>query len=95
MHQIVVILRGEVFVAPERHDHHWKYSSNVRPLAKVSDGHAICEVVLKNPDGEIENEPQPADLQFPRLIDLDSSTEEIELYDGADLAMIFRPYKFF
>ena len=95
MHQIVVILRGDVFVAPERHDYHWKYRTNVRPLAKVNDGYAVCEVILKDPNREIGNEPQAADLQFPRMIGIDSSTEEIELYNGSNLAMIFRPDKYF
>ena len=69
----------------------WDYHNNLRPLALGLGGFAACEVVLPAPNGLITTTPQPAELHFPRIVQLEDAASEIDLYDGPKLVIKFRP----
>ena len=69
----------------------WDYHNNLRPTVMGVTGLSICEVVLPQPDGMIALLPQPAELHFSRIVQLDDADAELDLYDGPKLIMKFRP----
>ncbi|MEA3537192.1 hypothetical protein [Rhizobium sp. CC-YZS058] len=67
------------------------YHNNLQPSALGIGGFATCEVVLTDPNGFITTIPQPAELHFFRVVQLQDGVAEIDLYDGPKLIMKFRP----
>lgn len=93
MHLVVMIIKGTIEAVPHPTGHASMYKNFVRPNAKSFDGHAICEVVLDNGDGEISAVPQRAELQFMRVVKFEDGISGIELYDGSQLVMKFKPLR--
>lgn len=48
-------------------------------------------MVLNDPEGLITITPEPAELHFFRIVQLQDGGGEIDLYDGPKLIMKFRP----
>ena len=69
----------------------WDYRNNLQPVALGVGGLATCEVVLADPKGLITTTPQPAELHFSRVVQLQDGVTEIDLYDGPKLIMKFKP----
>ena len=88
MHLVAMKILGTVFRIEGTP---WDYRNNLRPLALGAGGFATCEVVLPNPDSLITVAPQPAELHFYRIVQLEDGVEEIDLYDGPKLILKFRP----
>lgn len=88
MHHVVMKILGSVFRVEGTP---WDYLNNVRPLVLGTEGYVTCEVVLPDPNGTITKVPQPAELHFYRIVQLESGAEEIDLYDGPNkLVLKFR-----
>ena len=88
MHLVAMKIVGTVFRVDGTP---WDYHNNLQPMALGVGGLAICEVVLPDLKGLITTTPQPAELHFFRIVQLEDWVEEIDLYDGPKLIMKFRP----
>ncbi|MBB4348129.1 hypothetical protein [Aliirhizobium cellulosilyticum] len=89
MHLVAMKILGTVFRVEGTP---WDYQNNVRPLVLSIEGYVTCEVVLPDPNGTITIVPQPAELHFHRIVQLEAGVEEIDLYDGPNkLVLKFRP----
>lgn len=88
MHLVAMKIVGTVF---RLEGTRWDYHNNLRPLALGLGGFAVCEVVLPEPNGLVTTTPQPAELHFARIVQLEDAAREIDLYDGSKLVMKFRP----
>ncbi|KQU08373.1 hypothetical protein ASG68_22550 [Rhizobium sp. Leaf453] len=88
MHLVAMKIVGTVFRVDGTP---WDYHNNLQPLALGIGGFATCEVVLPDPKDLITTMPQPAELHFFRVVQLEDGVEEIDLYDCPKLIMKFRP----
>jgi hypothetical protein len=89
MHLVAMKIIGTVFRIEGTP---WDYHNNVRPLAMGVGGYVTCEVVLPNPSDTITTVPQPAELHFYHVVQLEDGIREISLYDGPGrLILKFRP----
>jgi hypothetical protein len=89
MHLVAMKIVGTVFRVDGTP---WDYHNNLQPLVLGIGGFATCEVVLPDPNGLITIMPQPAELHFFRIVQLEDGVAEIDLYDGPKkVVMKFRP----
>jgi len=90
MHLVAMKILGTVFRVEGTP---WDYQNNVRPLALGKGGYFTCEVVLSRPGDAITAVPQPAELHFYQVVQLEDNINEIDLYDDlGKLIMKFLPF---